>query len=170
MILCAGAIGSPQILQNSGIGPADVLAKAGVPIRHELPGVGQNLQDHLQVRLVFKTREHTLNDEVNNPLRKLLIGLQYAISRTGPLTLAASQVTIFTRSAPDLTRPDIQFHMQPLSTDKPGKGAHPFSAFTSSVCQLRPFSRGSVEIRSNDPLQYPAIHANYRPTSAITRS
>lgn len=161
VILAAGAIGSPQLLQNSGVGPTTVLAKAGVALRHVLPGVGQNLQDHLQVRLVFKTRERTLNDEVNNPLRKALIGLQYALFRTGPLTLAASQVTIFTRSRPDVTRPDIQFHMQPLSADKPGQGAHRFSAFTSSVCQLRPFSRGSVEIRSNDPLQYPVIHANY---------
>jgi choline dehydrogenase len=161
VILSAGAIGSPQILQNSGVGPAAVLANAGVQVLHALPGVGLNLQDHLQVRLVFKTRERTLNDEVNNPLKKALIGLQYAISRTGPLTLAASQVAIFTRSSPALTRPDIQFHMQPLSADKPGQGAHPFSAFTSSVCQLRPYSRGSVEIRSNDPLQYPAIHANY---------
>lgn len=161
VILAAGAIGSPQILQNSGVGPADVLNKAGVQVRHELAGVGQNLQDHLQVRLVFKTHERTLNDEVNNPLKKALVGLQYAISRTGPLTLAASQVAIFTRSSPDVARPDIQFHMQPLSADKPGQGAHPFSAFTSSVCQLRPHSRGSVEIRSNDPLHYPAIHANY---------
>ncbi|MBC8639805.1 choline dehydrogenase [Caballeronia sp. EK] len=161
VILAAGAIGSPQILQNSGVGPARVLNNAGVQVRHELPGVGRNLQDHLQVRLVFKTRERTLNDEVNNPLKKALIGLQYALSRTGPLTLAASQVAIFTRSSPDVARPDIQFHMQPLSADKPGQGAHPFSAFTSSVCQLRPHSRGSVEIRSNDPLNYPAIHANY---------
>jgi choline dehydrogenase len=161
VILAAGAIGSPQILQNSGVGPVSVLDNAGVQVRHALPGVGRNLQDHLQVRLVFKTRERTLNDEVNNPLKKALIGLQYALSRTGPLTLAASQVAIFTRSSPELARPDIQFHMQPLSADKPGQGAHPFSAFTSSVCQLRPYSRGSVEIRSNDPLRYPAIHANY---------
>src|SRR6185437_14219178 len=138
-ILAAGAIGSPQILQNSGVGPATLLRNVGVPVRHHLPGVGQNLQDHLQVRLVFKTRERTLNDEVNSPLRKALIGLQYALSRTGPLTLAASQVAIFTRSGPNVDRPDIQFHMQPLSADKPGEGAHPFSAFTSSVCQLRPF-------------------------------
>ncbi|MBN4664397.1 choline dehydrogenase [Pandoraea nosoerga] len=161
VILAAGAIGSPQLLQNSGVGPTAVLAKAGVALRHALPGVGRNLQDHLQVRLVFKTRERTLNDEVNHPLRKALIGLQYALFRTGPLTLAASQVAIFTRSRPEVERPDIQFHMQPLSADKPGEGAHRFSAFTSSVCQLRPFSRGSVEIRSNDPLQYPALHANY---------
>ena len=161
VILASGAIGSPQILQHSGVGPAHVLRNAGVPVLHDLPGVGQNLQDHLQVRLVFRTRERTLNDEVNHPLRKALIGLQYAFWRTGPLTLAASQVAIFTRSSPAAERPDIQFHMQPLSADKPGQGAHPFSAFTASVCQLRPHSRGSVEIRSTDPLQYPAIRANY---------
>lgn len=161
VILAAGAIGSPQILQNSGVGPADVLRRAGVRVRHELAGVGQNLKDHLQVRLVFKTRERTLNDEVNNPLRKAWIGLQYALWRTGPLTLAASQVAIFTRSRPDVERPDIQFHMQPLSADKPGEGAHRFSAFTASVCQLRPHSNGSVEIRSAHPLQYPAIQPNY---------
>lgn len=161
VILASGAIGSPQILQNSGVGPADVLASAGVPVRHELRGVGANLQDHLQVRLVFKTRERTLNDEVNSPIRRLWIGLQYLLTRTGPLTLAASQVTIFTRSSPGAERPDIQFHMQPLSADKPGEGAHPFSAFTASVCQLRPHSRGSIQIRSSDPLQYPAIHPGY---------
>lgn len=161
VILAAGAIGSPQILQNSGVGPEDVLRRAGVRVHHDLPGVGRNLKDHLQVRLVFKTRERTLNDEVNSPLRKAWIGLQYALSRTGPLTLAASQVAIFTRSAPDVERPDIQFHMQPLSADKPGEGAHPFSAFTASVCQLRPYSSGSVEIRSAHPLQYPAIQPNY---------
>ncbi|MCV2219179.1 GMC family oxidoreductase [Thauera sp. Sel9] len=161
VVLACGAIGSPQILQNSGIGPAELLRRVGVEVRHALPGVGRNLQDHLQVRLVYKTRARTLNDEVNSPIRKLWIGLQYMLSRTGPLTLAASQVAIFTRSAPDVERPDIQFHMQPLSADKPGEGAHPFSAFTASVCQLRPYSRGQVEIRSADPLAYPAIHPNY---------
>jgi len=161
VIIASGAIGSPQILQNSGIGPAAVLANAGVAQVHELPGVGENLQDHLQVRLVFKTRERTLNDEVNNPITKMWIGMQYALSRTGPLTLAASQVTIFTRSTPEVERPDIQFHMQPLSADKPGEGAHPFSAFTASVCQLRPYSRGHVRISGPDPLAYPRIQANY---------
>ncbi|HTI17199.1 MAG TPA: GMC family oxidoreductase N-terminal domain-containing protein, partial [Trinickia sp.] len=161
VILASGAIGSPQLLQHSGVGPAKLLQGVGVPVQVDLPGVGRNLQDHLQVRLVFRTRERTLNDEVNDPLRRAWIGLQYALWRTGPLTLAASQVAIFTRSSPDVDRPDIQFHMQPLSADKPGKVAHPFSAFTASVCQLRPFSRGSVEIRSTDPLQYPAIYANY---------
>ena len=161
VILSAGAIGSPQILQNSGIGPAALLRKVGVPVLHDLPGVGRNLQDHLQVRLVFKTRERTLNDEVNSLIGKAWVGMQYMLNRTGPLTLAASQVTIFTRSSPEADRPDIQFHMQPLSADKPGEGAHPFSAFTASVCQLRPYSRGHVEIQSADPLKYPLIHANY---------
>lgn len=161
VILSAGAIGSPQILQCSGIGPTDLLQRAGVQVVLDLPGVGENLQDHLQVRLVFKTRERTLNDEVNNPLNKLWIGMQYLLSRTGPLTLAASQVAIFTRSGPGATRPDIQFHMQPLSADKPGEGAHRFSAFTSSVCQLRPFSRGRIAIRSANVGVYPAIQPNY---------
>lgn len=161
VVLAAGAIGSPQLLQCSGIGPAELLSNVGVPVVHALPGVGRNLQDHLQVRLVFKTKERTLNDEVNSLLGQLWVGMQYAFSRTGPLTLAASQVAIFTRSGPNVTRPDIQFHMQPLSADKPGEGAHKFSAFTSSVCQLRPYSRGCVEIQSADALVYPAIHSNY---------
>lgn len=161
IILCAGAIGSPQILQCSGVGPAALLRSVGVPLVHDLPGVGQNLQDHLQTRLVFKTRLKTLNDEVNSTINKMKVGIQYLLSRSGPLTLAASQVTIFTKSDPSLERPDIQFHMQPLSADKPGEGAHKFSAFTMSVCQLRPHSRGYIAIKSNDPLQYPEIHPNY---------
>jgi choline dehydrogenase len=161
VILSAGAINSPQILQCSGIGDPQILEPAGVKTIHTLPGVGKNLQDHLQIRLVFKTSERTLNDELNNPLKKLKVGLQYIISRTGPLTLAASQVTIFTRSSESVERPDIQFHMQPLSADKPGEGVHPFSAFTSSVCQLRPQSRGEIRIVSADPMVYPAIFPNY---------
>ncbi|MGB1109141.1 MAG: GMC family oxidoreductase [Gammaproteobacteria bacterium] len=161
VLLSAGAINSPQILQSSGIGPKALLERVGVALQHELPGVGENLQDHLQIRLVFKTSQRTLNDEVNNWFKQMMVGAQYLLTRTGPLTLAASQVAIFTRSSPDVERPDIQFHFQPLSADKPGEGAHKFSAFTSSVCQLRPWSRGRVEITSNDPLVYPAIHPNY---------
>ncbi len=161
VILSAGAIGSPQILQLSGVGPKALLEKVGVPLVRDLPGVGQNLQDHLQIRLVFKTSQRTLNDEVNNIFKRARVGLQYLLTRTGPLTLAASQVAIFTRSNPDVERPDIQFHMQPLSADKPGEGAHKFSAFTSSVCQLRPHSRGYLAIKSRDPLEHPAIHPNY---------
>ncbi len=161
VILCAGAIGSPQILQLSGIGAKSLMDKVGIPLIADLPGVGQNLQDHLQVRLVYKTSQRTLNDEVNNIFKRGWVGLQYLLNRTGPLTLAASQVAIFTRSQPELERPDIQFHMQPLSADKPGDGAHKFSAFTASVCQLRPYSRGHLAIRSRDPLEHPAIHPNY---------
>lgn len=161
VILSAGAIGSPQILQVSGIGPGELLRRVGVSLVHNLPGVGQNLQDHLQIRLVFKTSQRTLNDEVNHWLKQAWVGAQYILTRTGPLTLAASQVVIFTKSDPSVERPDIQFHMQPLSADKPGDGAHKFSAFTSSVCQLRPYSRGHLEIVSSDPLKYPAIHPNY---------
>ena len=161
VVLSAGAIGSPQLLQLSGIGPAAHLNKVGVSVVKDLPGVGRNLQDHLQVRLVFRTSQRTLNDEVNSLFKQAWVGLKYVLTRTGPLTLAASQVAIFTKSRPSVERPDIQFHMQPLSADKPGDGAHKFSAFTSSVCQLRPHSRGYLEIKSNDPLQYPAIHPNY---------
>jgi len=161
VVLSSGAIGSPKILQLSGVGPEALLEKVGVPLVKDLPGVGRNLQDHLQIRLVFKTSQRTLNDEVNNIFKQGWVGMQYILSRTGPLTLAASQVVVFTKSNTDTERPDIQFHMQPLSADKPGEGAHKFSAFTSSVCQLRPHSRGYLEIRSTDPLEHPAIHPNY---------
>jgi len=161
VILSAGAINSPQILQCTGIGDPQQLQQAGITTQHALPGVGKNLQDHLQIRLVFKTNKRTLNDELNNPLKQFMVGLQYFLTRTGPLTLAASQVTIFTRSSESVERPDIQFHMQPLSADKPGDGVHPFSAFTSSVCQLRPHSRGHVVVETSDPLAYPKIYPNY---------
>lgn len=161
VLLSSGAIGSPQILQCSGIGNREHLNEVGVECLHDLPGVGENLQDHLQIRLVFKTRCRTLNDEVRHPLKKLAVGTQYALTRTGPLTLAASQVCVFTRSRDDLERPDIQFHMQPLSADNPAEGVHPFSAFTASVCQLRPASRGAIRITSPDPAVYPSIQPNY---------
>ena len=161
VILSAGAIGSPQILQLSGIGNKELLDKHQIPVVKELPGVGQNLQDHLQIRLVFKTSQDTLNDELNSYFKQFKVGLQYIFNRTGPLTLAASQVAIFTKSDPSVERPDIQFHMQPLSADKPGDGVHPFSAFTASVCQLRPHSRGHIEIKSRNPLDHPEIHPNY---------
>lgn len=161
IILCAGAINSPQLLQCSGLGDRALLESVGVPVVHELPGVGKNLQDHLQIRLVFKTRDRTLNDELNHFLKRAMVGIQYLLTRTGPLTLAASQVAVFTRSSPDISRPDIQFHMQPLSAGRPGEHTHQFSAFTSSVCQLRPWSRGTISIRSSDPLVYPEIQPNY---------
>jgi len=161
VLLSAGAIGSPQILQLSGVADQSLLEKVSVPVIHHLPGVGQNLQDHLQIRLVFKTSQSTLNDELNSYWKQFKVGLEYVLKRTGALTLAASQVVIFTKSNPAAERPDIQFHFQPLSADKPGEGVHPFSAFTASVCALRPYSRGRVEIKSNEPLVYPEIHPNY---------
>lgn len=173
VILAAGAIGSPQILQLSGIGPGEVLKRAGVAVRHDLAGVGLNLQDHLQIRSVYKTRKpNTLNDRVNRPLGlgRLGIGLEYVFTRRGPLTMGASQVYVFCKTRAELATPDIQFHFQPLSADKPGDGLHRFSAFTASVCQLRPESRGRIEIRSPDPAEYPAIHPNYLATEVDRRT
>ena len=170
VILSAGAIGSPQILQCSGIGEGAHLQSLGIEVKHNLNGVGKNLQDHLQIRAVYKTSEQTLNDELNSALKRIKVGIQYGLFRTGPLTLAASQVTIFTRSSPDVERPDIQFHMQPLSADKPGEGVHDFSAFTASVCQLRPESRGEINIVSADPNDYPSIQPNYLSTDLDLRT
>ena len=164
VILSAGSISSPQILQLSGIGDAKQLEKLGIDVVHNNPAVGKNLQDHLQVRMVFKTNTRTLNDELNTWWKKTLIGLQYFLFRTGPLTLSASQVYVFTNTSLDGSRPNIQFHMQPLSADKPGDGVHPFSAFTMSICNLRPESRGEVTINSADPTQLPKIIPNYLST------
>ena len=166
VILSAGAISSPQILQLSGIGDEKHLTKLGVKVIHNNPAVGKNLQDHLQVRMVFKTNTRTLNDELNTWWKKALIGLQYALFRTGPLTLSASQVYIFTNTSLDGSRPNIQFHMQPLSADKPGDGVHPFSAFTMSICNLRPQSRGEVTINSKNPEDLPKIIPNYLSTQS----
>ncbi len=161
VILCAGAINSPKLLQLSGIGDADLLEKYNIMPLYDNPAVGKNLQDHLQIRLIYKTSENTLNDELNRWWKKALVGMQYILFRTGPLTLSASQVYAFTNTKLDGSRPDIQFHMQPLSADKPGDGVHPFSAFTSSVCILRPASRGHIAIKSNDWLEKPDIIPNY---------
>lgn len=170
IILSAGAIGSPQLLQCSGVGDGQLLNSLDIPVVHNQPRVGKNLQDHLQIRAVYKTSEQTLNDELNSWWKRARVGLQYAAFRTGPLTLAASQVTIFTRSSPEVERPDIQFHMQPLSADKPGEGVHDFSAFTASVCQLRPESRGEINITSSDAAVYPSIQPNYLSTELDLRT
>ncbi|MEQ9609024.1 MAG: GMC family oxidoreductase N-terminal domain-containing protein, partial [Kiloniellaceae bacterium] len=165
VILSAGAIGSPQILMLSGVGPGAQLQGFDIPVIRDLPGVGRNLQDHLQVRMVFKTRVPiTMNDQVHNPIKKMLMGLDYIFFRRGPLTMGASQVCVFARTTPEAATPDIQFHLQPLSADKPGEGLHRFSAFTSSTCQLRPESRGVIELRSPFAQDYPAIHPNYLAT------
>ena len=165
VLLCAGAIGSPQILQLSGVGPADLLRIHGIAPVHELPEVGENLQDHLQLRSVYRCTRPTLNDEVNNPLRKMFIGLEYLVRRSGPMSMGASQVYAFARTRPELETPDIQLHFQPLSADKPGEGLHRFSAFTASVCQLRPESRGRIRIKHSDPYAYPAIEPSYLATA-----
>ncbi|MDA3857101.1 MAG: GMC family oxidoreductase N-terminal domain-containing protein [Roseovarius sp.] len=170
VILSAGAINSPQILMVSGLGPADHLAEHGITVRRDLPGVGQNLQDHLQARLVFKCNETTLNDEVRSLVNKARIALKYAVSRSGPMAMAASLATGFLRTGDHVDTPDIQFHVQPWSADSPGEGVHPFSAFTTSVCQLRPESRGQIRLASADPVTYPKIHPNYLATDTDCRT
>ncbi|MEM1384186.1 MAG: GMC family oxidoreductase N-terminal domain-containing protein [Pseudomonadota bacterium] len=161
VILSAGTIGSPQILELSGIGREEVLADAGVEIRHELRGVGECLQDHLQIRLVYEVNVPTLNDAINRFLPRMGIGLNYLLFRKGPMSLGASQVAVFAKSMEGLETPDIQFHFQPLSADKPGIAMHPFSGITSSVCQLRPESRGHIHIKKPEARAYPKIVPNY---------
>jgi len=165
VILAAGAISSPHLLELSGIGRGPVLRRLGIPVARALPGVGENLQDHLQARAIYRCpRPITLNDEVNVWWRKILIGIEYALHRSGPMSMGASQLAIFARTRPELETPDVQFHIQPLSSDSPGEGLHKYSAFTASVCQLRPESRGSIVPKSPDPAAYPAIHPNYLAT------
>ncbi|MEM6307110.1 MAG: GMC family oxidoreductase N-terminal domain-containing protein [Pseudomonadota bacterium] len=161
VVLSAGAIGSPQLLELSGIGQPDVLKAAGVDVLHDLPGVGENLQDHLQIRLVYEVNVQTLNDAINRMIPRIGIGLNYALRRKGPMSLGASQVCIFAKSMDGLDTPDIQFHFQPLSADKPGLKMHPFSGITSSVCQLRPESRGHIHITSPHASDHPLITPNY---------
>ena len=161
IILSAGAIGSPQILMLSGLGEAEHLREHGIGVAADLPGVGRNLQDHLQARLVYKCNEPTLNDEVRSLFNQARIAAKYALFRSGPMTMAASLATGFLRTGEHLETPDIQFHVQPWSADSPGEGVHPFSAFTTSVCQLRPESRGEIRLTSPDPTAYPAIRPNY---------
>ena len=162
VILCGGAINSPQLLMLSGIGPAAHLSAMGIEPVHDLLGVGQNLQDHYQVRFVYKCTEAvTVNDIMMSPLRMAVMGLQYALFRSGPLTASAGQVGIFTKSRPELDAPDIQFHFIGFSADRPGEGLHKFSGFSQNICQLRPESRGELLLKSPDPLAAPAIHPNY---------
>ena len=164
-LLTAGAIGSPTILQRSGIGPANLLQKRGVPLVHELPGVGGNLQDHLQLRMIFKVHGiTTLNQRANSLWGKAMMGLEYALFRSGPLSMAPSQLGGFFHSSPEVATPDLEFHVQPLSLEKFGDPLHPFPAFTASVCNLRPTSRGVVHIRDRDPTTAPVIAPNYLST------
>ena len=164
-ILAAGAIGSPQLLQLSGVGASALLQSRGIAVAHELRGVGENLQDHLQLRTAFKVKNVvTLNQRANSLWGKAMMGLEYALFRTGPLTMAPSQLGGFARSSPEHATPNVEFHVQPLSLDKFGDPLHPFPAFTASVCNLRPTSRGHVRIKSADPRAHPAILLNYLST------
>ena len=166
IILSAGAIGSPHLLQLSGICDGDLAQKIGVFPRFHAPDVGQNLKDHLQIRMVYKVKTKTLNEEINNLFRRMLIGLHYMANRGGAMSLGASHVCIFARSRPELERPDIQYHFQPLSADKPGIVMHDFPGVTTSVCQLRPESKGYIKTINADPETYPEIHANYLSVSS----
>lgn len=170
IVLSSGAIGSPQILMLSGLGEAAQLKDHGIDVINNLPGVGKNLQDHLQARLVHKCNEPTLNDEVRSLYNQARIALKYALFRSGPMTMAASLATGFLKTRPEVETPDIQFHIQPWSADSPGEGVHNFSAFTMSVCQLRPESRGEIRLRSSDAKTYPSIHPNYLATETDRRT
>ena len=144
VIVAAGSIQSPQLLQLSGIGPPALLQSFGIPVVHALPGVGENLQDHLQARVIFRcTKPITTNDTLNSWWRTFAMGAQYLLARTGPMAVGINQGGIFARTDPALTRPDVQFHFATLSSDMAGSPVHTFPGFTMSVCQLRPESRGS---------------------------
>ena len=165
VLLGAGSIHSPKILELSGIGQPERLAGLGIGVAHESPGVGENLQDHLQIRTVFKVRgARTLNTLANGALGKLRIALEYALRRSGPMSMAPSQFGMFTKSDPARATPDLEYHVQPLSTDRLGDPLHPFPAITMSVCNLRPESRGSCHVTSADPDLHPEIRPNYLST------
>jgi choline dehydrogenase len=165
VILCAGAIGSVQVLHRSGIGPADWLSSLGIDVVLDRPGVGRNLQDHLQQRAIYKvTGVRTLNETYWSLPRRAMMGLDYAFRRRGPLTMAPSQLGIFTRSDATRERANMQFHVQPLSLDKFGDPLHRFPAITVSACNLQPTSRGTVRLRSADPAEKPLIAPNYLST------
>ncbi|MFI4994508.1 MAG: GMC family oxidoreductase, partial [Hyphomicrobiales bacterium] len=165
VVLSAGAVISPKLLELSGIGSGARLSELGIPVIQDLPGVGENLQDHLQLRPVYKvTGVRTLNGDYAKLWRRAAMGLEYAFWRKGPLTMAPSQVGAFARSSPDYATANLEFHFQPLSLDKWGDGLHPFEAFTASVANLRPTSRGSVHAASPDPAAKPGIRPSYLST------
>ncbi|KFB10261.1 GMC family oxidoreductase [Nitratireductor basaltis] len=162
VILSAGAVNTPKLLELSGIGRPDILARLGLRLRHALHGVGENLQDHLQIRSVYRIANAlTLNQRAGSLRGKAGLALEYLLKRSGPLSMAPSQLGIFTRSDPRIETPDLEYHVQPLSTDRLGEPLHPYPAVTASVCQLRPQSRGSVHARSSDPAAPAEIRPNY---------
>jgi choline dehydrogenase len=164
VILAAGSIGSPHLLQLSGIGPADVLRGFGIPVVHESTGVGANLHDHLQIRMMWKVKGPTLNQLANSWRGKMQMALQYLFWKRGPLTMPPSQLGAFAKTDASEPSPNIEWHVQPLSLEKFGDPLHPFPAITPSVCNLRPTSRGWVRLRSPDPLAAPEIRLNYLST------
>ncbi len=169
-ILAAGAIGSPQLLQLSGVGPEPLLRKHQIPVVHGLPGVGENLHDHLQIRMQYKVKNvRTLNERANSLAGKAAMALEYLLFRTGPLTMPPSQLGAFAKSDPAQPTPNLEWHVQPLSLDRFGEPLHAFPAFTPSVCNLRPTSRGRVRIKSPDPAAYPEIRLNYLATEEDRR-
>ena len=166
VLLCAGAIGSVQILERSGIGAAAHLNSLGIPVMQDLPGVGENLQDHLQLRMVYKVGGiSTLNTKANTLWGKIMIVLEYLLKRSGPMSMAPSQLGAFAYSSPEQARANVEYHVQPLSLEKFGDDLHAFNAFTASVCNIRPTSRGSVHIHSLDPEAPPVINPNYLSTA-----
>src|SRR5215208_5397457 len=170
VILSAGSIGSAQLLLLSGVGPGRDLLDKGIPVVLDRPGVGQNLQDHLQLRMIYKVSGvKTLNETYHSLLGRAAMGLDYALRRRGPLTMAPSQLGVFTRSDPSRERANIQFHVQPLSLDKFGDPLHTYPAFTTSVCNLQPQSRGFVGLRSADPADKPIIQPCYLSAEADRR-
>jgi len=170
VVLAAGAVNTPQLLELSGIGAPGVLAACGIAVAHALPGVGENLQDHLQLRSVYKVRNtRTLNTRVHSALGKLLIGAEYVLRRSGPMSMSPSQLGAFARSSSEAGRPDVEYHVQPLSLPKFGDPLHTFDAFTASVCNLRPTSRGTIHVASADPRAAPVIAPNYLATEEDRR-
>jgi choline dehydrogenase len=171
VLLSAGAIHSPQLLQLSGIGPAALLGKHGIPVVADLPGVGENLQDHLQIRLIFECKGRTTNDDIRSWFGQLKMGLQWLLFKTGPLAIGINQGGCFMRALPDEAKtPDIQFHVATLSADMAGGKVHDFSGMTMSVCQLRPESRGHVRIKSANPFEAPEMQPNYLSTDLDRRT
>ena len=171
VLLAAGAIASPQLLQLSGIGPAALLQRHGIPVVRALPGVGENLQDHLQVRLMFESTRPTTNDDLNSWLGQARLGMQWLLHRSGPLAVGINQGGCFMRALPEEAKtPDIQFHVATLSADMAGGKVHPFSGMTMSICQLRPESRGHIRIRSADPEEPPEMQPNYLATDLDRRT
>ena len=170
VVLCAGALQSPQLLQLSGVGPAGLLRRHGIGVVRDLPGVGENLQDHLQIRLIYETtRPITTNDQLRSLAGRIGMGLQWLLFRGGPLAVGINQGGLFCRVDPASATPDTQFHFATLSADMAGGAVHPFSGCTYSVCQLRPGSRGYVRLRSADPFEPPSMQPNYLSTEADRR-